>query len=431
MKGMEQETNQPAQEVVIHPHTRSLRKQILIPASILLLLLTMTVGMILYGKGYRLFLQQGEPKLSKTGLLRVTSLPPGAQVYVDGHLTTATDNTINLPPKKYTILIAKDGYWDWQKDFEIKKEVVLNANALLFPKAPTLKSISTFGVNSIVADPSGSRLAIKIASDSSKRNGIYIIDMTSRNFPVLAGQSNSTQLVDDTTDTFSKAVITWSPDGKQLLASVEGTLKQTTYYLLNTDGFNKTPEDVTPVLQTLTDTWETQKQDTETARIKSLKENVRKFAAQNFHILAWSPDEDNILYQAMGAAEMPVFLTPRLIGNNSLYERRDLEEGAIYVYNIKEDVNTRISQSVPGVCTVASSECLNLFTWLPDSEHLIYLHDRKIDIVENDGSNMTTIYAGPFLDHYVFPWADGSKLVILTNLNSPNVSPTLYTIGLK
>ncbi len=429
---MDQENNQPIQEeAVVHRPTRSLKKQIIVPLSIFLFLLTMTAGIILYAKGYRFFLQQGEPRVSKTGLLRVTSLPPGAQVYVDGHLTTATDNTISLPPKKYTIKIAKDGYWDWQKDFEIKQEVVLNANALLFPKAPTLKSISTFGINSIVVDPSGTKLALKIASDSAKRNGIYVLDMTSRTFPVLAGQSNSTQLADDTIDAFSQSSLTWSPDGKQLLASISGKLKQPTYYLLKTDGFNKAPEDTTATLQALTDTWELQKHDKEIAQLKSFKANVQKFAAQNFHILAWSPDEEKILYQALQTSDMPVFLNPRLIGNNNLYERRDLEKGAVYVYNIKEDLNTRIVESAEGVCVMPSPECLRLFTWLPDSEHLIYLHDKKVDIVENDGSNMTTIYAGPFLDHYAFPWADGSKIVILTNLNSPDVSPTLYTIGLK
>jgi hypothetical protein len=51
--------------------------------------------------------------------------------------------------------------------------------------------------------------------------------------------------------------------------------------------------------------------------------------------------------------------------------------------------------------------------------------------MDDDGSNNITIYAGPFIDTFVAPWPDTSRLVILTNLNNPNVSPTLYTIGLK
>ena len=75
--------------------------------------------------------------------------------------------------------------------------------------------------------------------------------------------------------------------------------------------------------------------------------------------------------------------------------------------------------------------CSAPLSWLPDSTHLLYINDKKINVIEDDGSNMTTLYAGPFVGHYVFPWPDGSKIVILTNLNSPNLPPTLYSIGLK
>ena len=70
-------------------------------------------------------------------------------------------------------------------------------------------------------------------------------------------------------------------------------------------------------------------------------------------------------------------------------------------------------------------------SWLPDSRHLIFVHDKKIDIMEYDGTNVTTVYAGPFVDSYVFPYSNASKIVILTNLGNPNITPNLYTLGLK
>src|SRR6185503_17450082 len=101
------------------------------------------------------------------------------------------------------------------------------------------------------------------------------------------------------------------------------------------------------------------------------------------------------------------------------------------VYDTKEDINTRIVDTTEELCTELETDCIRPFTWFPDSQHILYVHEKKIDIVENDGSNMTTVYAGPFLDHYVYPWPDGSKLVILTNLNNANIQPILYTISLK
>jgi hypothetical protein len=414
-----------------HVHTHTLKRQLVVSISILVFLVAGTTLAVLYGKGYRFFVKKGEPQVSKTGILRVTSLPPGAQVYINDHLTTATDNSLNLAPDKYKVKIAKDGYQDWQKDFEIQREVVQNANATLYPKSPTLQSISTLGVESVIVDPSGTKLAFKIASNSAKNNGIYVFDMTARTFPVLAGQSSSTQLASDSTDIFSKAQLQWSPDGKQILATIVGAQNKTTYYLLKTDGMNDNPQDVTTILATVQETWATQIKDKDVARKKSLKPALRKFAEKNFRIIAWSPDDDKILYQASESGQVPVFLKPRRIGNNSLYERRDLEKDAVYSYNIKEDINTRITESTEEFCLDPKLACMTPFTWFSDSEHLLYVHDKKIQVIEEDGSNLTTIYAGPFMDQYVFPWPDGSKIVILTNLNNTTVSPTLYSIGLK
>jgi hypothetical protein len=264
--------------------------------------------------------------------------------------------------------------------------------------------------------------------------------MTSRSFPILAGQSSTTQIADDTIDKFSQAKIAWSPDGKQIIASITSPVDGSiTYYLLNTDGFNQTPQDITAIYQNTIDLWKQQRINKATAQLKSLKAPVQKFANKYFNILAWSPDESKILYQASTSATMPIFEKPRLIGDNYLYEQRNLEQGAIYVYNIAEDYNTRIQEPINKVCTLDDPTCnCNDFntceqplTWLPDSSHLLLIKNKQINVIEDDGSNMTTLYAGPFVDHYVFPWPDGSKIVILTNLNSPTLQPTLYSIGLR
>jgi hypothetical protein len=93
----------------------------------------------------------------------------------------------------------------------------------------------------------------------------------------------------------------------------------------------------------------------------------------------------------------------------------------LYVYDIQDDVNMHIAAADPSLP----------IQWFPDSNHLIVIKDKKIIIMEADGTNSTTIYAGPFIDNYVFPWPNASKIVILTNFNNPGVPPNLYTIGLK
>lgn len=397
----------------------------------LALIILVTVGVILYGMGYRLGFSSGEPKIAHTGILNASSSPRGALVYVDGHPTTATNNTVNLTPGKYTIRMTKEGYQDWQKDVVIKEDVVTNADALLLPAAPTLQSISTVGINSPVLDPSGSKLAFTVASQSAKTNGVYVLDMSTRTFPILPIQSSSTQIVDDTLDTFSQAQLTWSPDGQQLLASISGALRTPTTYLLQANSFNNAPTDVTATLPTLEATWDSQRSDKDKLRLQSLHPKVSQIVQQDSNVIAWSPDDTKILYQAARDTTIPIVIQPRRIGNNELYEVRTIKKGGIYVYDITEDVNTKILDSSPFSCDPTSPDCSVPIQWFPDSAHLIYVHSHKIRLVENDGSNMTTLYAGPFDDRYVYPWPDGSKLVIVTNLDNTSIPPTFYTISLQ
>jgi hypothetical protein len=107
---------------------------------------------------------------------------------------------------------------------------------------------------------------------------------------------------------------------------------------------------------------------------------------------------------------------------------RNINKGEVYVYDIKEDRNYLILSGLP---TEAFDNGELPLMWYPDSKHLVYVHDGRIDMMEYDAGNQTTVYAGPFVDDYVFPWPDATKLVILTNLGNPNITPNLYTLGLK
>lgn len=391
-----------------------MRRQLIFSAFIILCLLSVTTLVIFYGRGYRLNLGEGKPDFFGTGLLVTTSKPNGAQVLVDGHLTTATDNTLNLAPGDYTIRIFKDGYFPWEKKLKIKKEVVTKADALLFPTAPKLESLTNVGVRNPVLDPSGTRLAFAIASQSARKNGIYVMDLSTR--PILTLQNASTQITDDTVDKFSQSSFSFSPDGSQLIA----TTSAQTSYLLDASGLNNSPRDVTATLLTVNLDWQKQKADKDKARLDSLPKDLRKLITGNFNILEWSLDDTKILYEASTSALLPTVINPRLIGVDTTPEQRKLIKGNTFVYDIKEDKNYEIDVKNPQ----------NLH-WFPDGAHLVYVNDQKIEIMDYDSNNRITVYAGPFVDSFVFSWPDGSKIVILTNLGNSGTPPNLYTIGLQ
>ncbi|MBI2049713.1 PEGA domain-containing protein [Candidatus Roizmanbacteria bacterium] len=403
-----------------------MRKQIIIYLSTFLLLILITVLLIFYGKGYIFDFQKGKIEISVNGLLAATSQPDGAGIYINDHLTSATNNTISLSPGEYDVKIVKEGYFPWRKKIKIEKEVVSSVYALLFPTAPRLESITDTGVSNPTLDPSRTKLAYTVSSfDSVRKNGVYILDMSLR--PILTLQSSSSQIADDTLDAFSKALLSWSPDAEELLATISGQLNAT--YLLKTN-FNENPQDVTQTLDSVADVWSKEKIGRERSKLASLKPKLRNLINEDFKIISWSLDETKILYSATDSATLPIIINPRLIGANSTPEDRILKKGSIYVYDIKEDRNYKILDSLDNF---PSSDYENKLPikWFTDSKHLIYVNNKKIDIMEYDGQNSTTIYAGPFVDGFVFAWPDGSKLVMLTSLGNPNIAPNLYTISLK
>lgn len=407
-----------------------LKKQLLISLTVFFFLIVGTVAVVLWGSGYRFGFESGQPVVNGTGLLVASSLPKGAQVLIDGELSTATDNTINLRPGEYTIQIIKEGFFPWEKKVRIQEKVVTSVDALLFPLAPKLESITASGIEDPVLDPTNSKIAFKVVeSPIPAKNGIYVYDMAAN--PVLALQGTSRQIANDDADLFSQSDISWSPDGADVIATVSGTLGQATY-LLDSSSSNQSPVNITGVIGETHETWMLEKMEKDEARLKSFKKPVQKLITDHFNIISYSPDDTKILYVASRSAELPLMITPRPIGTtNTLEETRTIEEGSIYVYDITEDVNVKPFDQVPDLCPEEIPDCKQPLVWFPDSEHIIYINDTRIDIMGYDGSNRKTVYAGPFVQNYVFPWPNGSKLVILTNLNNPDIKPNLYTVGLK
>lgn len=398
-----------------------MKRQLLISLAILLFLGIGTLIAIFYGKGYRIDFTGSKSILKGTGLLVATSTPDGASVFVNDHLTTATNNTINLAPGQYKIRIFKDGYFPWEKTITVDQEVVSKAEALLFPTTPKLESISETGALAPSIDPSFTKIAYVVASQSARKNGVYVLDMGNRSLLTLS--SSATQIADDTAVTFDNASLSWSPDGKQILASIPTPSGKTTKYLLDTTSMNNSPQDVTETFSTVTDNWNKLATDKQTAQLNTLKPSLKAFALTNMSNIVWSPDETKLMYTASESALMDQMITPKVIGADSMQEDRNLVKGNVYLYDTKEDKNFLLMK--------ADQTVNQKVTWFPDSKHLIVVHDKRVDIREYDGGNNTTIYAGPFVDSYVFPWPTGDNIVVLTNLGNPDILPNLYTISLK
>lgn len=405
-----------------------MRKQLLFPFTVLTILILVTIIIVFFAQGYRVNIGNGTPQISKTGILVATSKPDGAQVFINDELATATDNTLDLTPGDYVIKITKEGYFPWEKKLKVTEKLVTKAEALLYPLAPKLESITTSGIINPILDPSNTKIAYQVASQSAIKNGIYVYDMNAR--AVLSLQTASRQIIGDSPTTlFSQANVSWSPDGLQLIATLSGTTNTT--YLLNANETNTTPRNVTATLPTIQAQFAQDLAEKQQAQVAGLRKPMRDMIAQNFSILSWSPDDTRILYMASRSATLPLMIKPRLLGIDTLREARDIQEGGVYVYDIKDDRNLKIVSDTSSICIKTATNCSIPINWFVDSNHVIFVHDRQIHMIEIDGTNDTTVYAGPFIGTSVFPWPNGEKLVILTDLNNPTILPNLYTISLK
>ena len=175
-------------------------------------------------------------------------------------------------------------------------------------------------------------------------------------------------------------------------------------------------------------------------------------ATSSAKIISLSPDETKILYEATASATIPKVINPPLIGTNPTEEDRNIKPGKIYVYDSKEDRNyfvldpkelptpkptptpkrgtTAAFTLTPSPLPLTSPDFPLL--WFPTSRHLIITLPGKIDIMEYDRTNWVTIYSGPFVDGFVAPWSNGSRIIIMTNLNGSELPlPNLYTVNLR
>ncbi len=401
-------------------------------------------AIIAYGRGYRF--NFGNHVLNSTGLVVIQSDPSGAQIIVDGTVKTATQATLTLTPGWYDITVAKEGFQAWKKRVKVQGEVVNKIDALLLPANPSLNALTISGVISPTLSPDGSKLAYVVPDQpqatisgtlSPATPGIWVLDLVDK---PLGLNRDARQIAQSNGVDFTKATLAWSPDSKQVLTTDLNGLS----YLMDTDKLNAPFNTVN--IKTVQTAWQTIKELQTKEQLNTIPRVFTDMASASASIIRLSPDETKILYAATASASLPQIITPPLIGTNPTEESRTIKSGNIYVYDVKEDRNYLVvmPSMLPASPTPTPSRIKKLpataaipldigsiLHWLPTSRHLVLVLKDRVEIMDYDGTNTRTAYAGPFWDSFAVPWASGGKLVILTNLNSSaSAVNNLYVVNL-
>ncbi|MCH7951952.1 PEGA domain-containing protein [Patescibacteria group bacterium] len=457
-----------------------MNRRLLITLSTAIVLIAGTYAAIQFAKGYRPNLQTRE--IQGTGLLVLNSTPKGAQVLIDGKLTTATDDTINLPPGEYEVEIKKDGYISWKKTLTIQAELVRQANARLFPAVTDLRPLTFTGAKNLSPSPDGQKIIYAVTQSSEEvKKGLWILDLVER---PLSLSKEPRQIARNTESLdFTRAILGWSPDSNQVLThfsadeKTKKSLEQN--ILLDASDFNRQESlrDATARLPLVFSQWEEQLARKINDQLLELPLEMQKIATASATNLYFSPDDQKLMYTATREVEIPKGLIPPLPSTSTQRQERSIKPGSVYVYDIKEDTNFLILETSapaelgePGTRMLLIDQIIprTLFTpeaspsahtklqegttaetiaefkaqytpittqslqWFPDSNHLILTEEGNVSILEYDGTNRATIYTGQFENQFAYPWPDGSKLLILTNLNvESDLPPNIYAIKLK
>lgn len=431
---------------------------IVFPLLTIALILTASAVLIAYGRGYRINVAK-PTQLTATGIISATSDPVGAQVLVDTKLKTATNNSFAIAPEWYTVRIIKEGFISWEKKLRVQGEVVTRADAYLFPSSPSLSPITTMGLLSPALSPDGGKIAFIVPPSGIKKPGLYTLELSDR--PL--GRNRDPKFIVEHTISPSSSLplspsvprLLWSPDGNQILV-VDGQTK--TVYDLTRSPVTASVH-TTQSIATLWDEWQSEKAAKERQKLMAFRQGFIDVATTSARIVSFSPDESKLLYEATAASTIPQVILPPMIGTNPTQETRTIAPGNLYVYDSKEDRNylllsekevksllpsptpspksSRPSPPSIGLLSrsagdIGDSTPLSSVVWFPTSRHLLLTGNEKIDVMEYDRTNWTTLYSGPFEGTFLAPWPSGSRLVILTNLN-PGAStlPNLYTVNLR
>jgi len=393
------------------------KKSLLVILSTFLFVVVGTVLIIFLARGYRFDFKNGTG-LQSTGLLSATSIPKSASVYLNDRLVTATDDTLNLSPGNYSVKIVKDGYLPWQKNIQNKKEVVFQTDTTLFRSSPDLKPITLSGAVNPAITSDDTKIIYAVASASaSKDNGLYVIDLNSSPLPLY--RSLPRQLAPDFPGIdWSKFTFTSSPDSKSFIATFK-----TTSLLISFDSpiTARSLFDITPKLSNIKEDWSKQLSQIIELKLSRLSDTLKNsVSTESSKFIQFSSDDSKLLYLAKAAFSLPQSLMSPPPAQSTQLQARSLEKNNWYVYDLKDDTNFLIG----------SQNQLQNPLWLPNTNHLIFIENSQVKVIDYDSTNKNTVFAGTFDQNLVNPSSDGIRIITLTSayLGAPE---NLYSITIR
>jgi predicted DNA-binding antitoxin AbrB/MazE fold protein len=191
---------------------------------------------VFYSQGYRFDFESR--KITQTGAFSIKAWPNGSLIYLNDKLVKKTHFLFGtafidgLLPKKYKIEVKKDGYYPWQKNLDIKKEIATEMkNIFLVPE--NIKFEILIGkIEDFFVSPDGKKSILKKAS--GKNWSLYILDLEKNNQSLLLLDKDIIKEGQE----IKSFRLKWSDDSKKVL--IEFNDKENRYFVIELDKDKKT-----------------------------------------------------------------------------------------------------------------------------------------------------------------------------------------------
>lgn len=400
----------------------STRKSFFIILSVVTSIVIITFLISIFARGYRLDTANNQFTIKATGILSVTSKPRLANIYVNELLKGTSDNTINLNPGSYHVKITKDGFYSWEKNIQIQKEIVSPVDAQLFRISPELKNITQNGIINPRVSPDGNKIIYAIASSSAdnKESGLYILEINE--FSILLGRYNPRFLSPNLPSIdWSKYTYEFSPNSHQIIAHSTIKNSNSTYlFSLDQSLTSKNITDISSKSSIVKESWQSDLQQIVEAKLEKVPLPLTRLIATSSATLSLNSTNDKILYQANNNGILDEnIITPLPLKTNTQTQSRSLIKNNYYVYDLKEDANFLIGDT-----------SISNLSWIPNSNNLIFTQDKNIRVCDYDSTNYQTIYTGYTPIKNILTALDGYKIIISHAVNSKSL-PNLYSLTIR
>jgi len=180
---------------------------------------------IFYSQGYRIDINS--KKIIKTGGFYFNIWPEGAEIFLDGKFqkkTSFISNSAyinNLKTKEYKIEIKKEGFHSWQKNLEIKENLVINFNDIfLIPENPKYVTLDQ-KLEDFFFSPDGRKVILKEEDKKSWSLKIIELDINLKSSLFSGFESPEIELLD----------LKFSSDSEKILFSTKEKEKQRNWIL--------------------------------------------------------------------------------------------------------------------------------------------------------------------------------------------------------